>query len=369
MPGTRIGQQSAKYFVVMAVRPDLSGSRRDMSCQTDAMDGGPAHVEDAAGELGDLPEHLPRAPLIYVEIVSAKSEVGTAVQKMIAQIREELGQFPESLPTHWNIHRLHSDRGSELMAKELNDYCNLHGIRRTLTQGYDPSANGAAEQAVGFLKRKCRHLLAGSRLSTTWWGVATKTAAYYARCEAGLHPYPKIPFGTRIMCVRDPPPRDAFTARSSCATCFGPSETVSGGYVVYIDGQLRDVTNISVTDLSVHEVAFVKSRIADWDQPIGLQPSAPTDSFDPAAAADPSVRPRGRVRRGPQEAPAPEEARGRDLPGDAPGDAHLQDFDAEVEELEVPGLLPGDGHLLECCQDLEDPERENLAQKAERLEP
>ena len=92
--------------------------------------------------------------MIYVEIVTSKAEAGTAVKKMVAQLREEFGKFPDMLPTHWTVHRLHSDRGQELMDKTLNEYCLNNGIRRTTTQGYDPSANGAAEQAVNFVKER-----------------------------------------------------------------------------------------------------------------------------------------------------------------------------------------------------------------------
>ena len=95
------------------------------------------------------------------------------------------------------------------------------------------------------------------------------------------------------MCVRDPVPRDAFAPRATCATCLGPSEVVPGGYVVYIDGQLKDITNLLTTNLDAHDVTFLKSNIDDCDQPVGLQAPAPPESFDAAAAPDPSIRPRG----------------------------------------------------------------------------
>ena len=74
----------------------------------------------------------------------------------------------------------------------------------THTAGYDPSANGAGESAVGFFKRKCRHLLTGNRLTTRWWGVGVLAAAYYSRCAAGLEQWPALPFGTSAMVVQDP---------------------------------------------------------------------------------------------------------------------------------------------------------------------
>ena len=95
------------------------GARRDVGSQTDAdqpLDGSVAPVGHAASVGEDTNREL-RAPLIYVEIVEAKFQAADAVIRMIALMREELGRLPTSLPTNWTIHRLHSDRGSELLPK------------------------------------------------------------------------------------------------------------------------------------------------------------------------------------------------------------------------------------------------------------
>ena len=165
---------------------------------------------------------------------------------------------------------MHSDKGSELLPASLDEYCRLHGIRRTTTQGYDPSANGAAEQAVGYIKRKSRFLLAGARLSSTWWGVAARTAAIYGRCDAGLLPWPRIPFGTRVMAVQDPAHQDAFAGRSHPATIFGPSELVPGGYLIYANGRLKDMTNVAVTNLDPPDLTWVKANLESWREPVGI---------------------------------------------------------------------------------------------------
>ena len=344
-PGTRIGTSGGRYFVVMVVRPDLNGGRRDAGCQAvEAGDAQEGHVADDRGaqnegeEQGPAEEvqsYQPHNPLIYVEIIEFKHQASQAIMKMIALMREELGGFPSSLPESWTVHRLHSDKGGELLPRSLDDYCAQKGIRRTTTQGYDPSANGAAEQAVGFIKRKARFLLAGARLSSTWWGVAAKTAAIYSRCDVGLLSWPRIPFGTRIMAVRDPSYRDAFAARSHPAVAFGPSESVPGGYVIYADGRLKDMTNIAVTDLEPHDLTWVKANLDNWQEPAGVQQPLRPEAWDPLHAGDPSVHV-PRVRRPPPaEAAAPEEQevqQAMDLPGDAPGDFWLEPFDAQEEE-------------------------------------
>ena len=132
MQGQRIGQLSGRYFVVMVIRPDLSTAKRSMSTQTADEDPGAApEVHGGDGAAGD-PSYVGQ-PLIYVEIVGSKSETGDAVKKMIGQVREEMGRLPVNLPSHWNVHRLHSDKGQELLPKTLDLFCLDNGIRRTTT--------------------------------------------------------------------------------------------------------------------------------------------------------------------------------------------------------------------------------------------
>ena len=71
------------------------------------------------------------------------------------------------------------------------------------------------------------------------------------------------------MVVKDPHDHDSFNARSHPASIFGPSEMVPGGYVVYTDGKLRELTNVPVTSLELEEITFVKANIDKWDEPVG----------------------------------------------------------------------------------------------------
>ena len=134
--------------MVMVVRPDLSGGRKDVACQAEAapIAGGAPEAHEAGGAAATAEEHDaslsedlktydPQNPLVYVEIVEAKHQAADAVIKMIALMREELGRFPTSLPSSWTVHRLHSDKGSELLPKALDTYCLEKDIRRTTAQG------------------------------------------------------------------------------------------------------------------------------------------------------------------------------------------------------------------------------------------
>ena len=146
--------------------------------------------------------------LLYVEVISAKADAAAATQRLLARARNDHGH----LPTHIAF-RLHSDKGQEFLSNALEQYCADHGIRRTTTAGYDPSANGAGENSVGYIKRKARQLLSGARLPTSWWGTATLAAAYYSRCAAGLENWPKLAYGTRCMVIVDPALPNAFLPR------------------------------------------------------------------------------------------------------------------------------------------------------------
>ena len=150
--GQRIGTGGGRYFVVLVVRPDLSGGRRDAASQVQVdaapVAGGAPVAHEAGGAIAggapvaheagpgaddggqdqqpqgqpaeDVKSYDPQNPLIYVEVVEFKNQAAEAVIRMIALMREELGRFSTSLPSDWTIHRLHCDKGSELLPKTLD---------------------------------------------------------------------------------------------------------------------------------------------------------------------------------------------------------------------------------------------------------
>ena len=209
--------------------PEATGGSEDRRVE----DGDPVPQEETPGESAAEAAPLQgaraqRVPLLYVSVVSTKAEASSAVQRLLAKVRDDHGHLPDHV-----VFRLHSDKGLEFLSASLEKYCEHHGIRRTTTAGYDPSANGGGENAVGYVKRKGRQLLTGARLPSCWWGTAVLTAAFYSRCAAGLEEWPKLPYGTRAMVVKDPVSRNAFVPRALPATVFGPSERVPGGMVVF----------------------------------------------------------------------------------------------------------------------------------------
>ena len=168
------------------------------------------------------------------------------------------------------------------MNEDLNRYCVEHGIHKTSTAGYYPNAN-PAETAVGTLKRRSRYLLSGARLPTNWWGLATLAAAQLCRADAGLEDYPRIPFGTRVMLVRDPTPRNAFVPRAEPGKVFGPSSSVSGAMWTYQRGVVKCRTNLAVQGMSQEDLGWVKINMSNWDPPDGPLPLPEPQLYDAAS--------------------------------------------------------------------------------------
>ena len=152
------------------------------------------------------------------------------------------------------------------MSNELAEYLQNIGIHKTTTCGYDPNSN-SAENTVGVLKRRARYLLSGARLPTNWWGMATLAAAHLCRCDAGLEAYPPIPFGTRVMIVKDPAPRNAFAPRAEPATIFGPSASIASGFWTYQKGKTAVKANIQPRGLEDTDINFIKAHLHEWDAP------------------------------------------------------------------------------------------------------
>ena len=228
-PGLQTHKNPCHYFLVLTVRPDLTAGTCDASTQCD--EDTPPESDEPPSK--DLEAHKPKSALVYVAILGTKDEAAGAIKILLTQINHDHASYPKQL-----IFRLHSDQGGEFISNDFKSYLVEKGIMQTTTAGYDPNAN-PAETFVGIVKRRARYLLSGSRLPVNWWGVACLAAAQLCRADAGLEEYPAIPFGTRVMVVRDPPPRSAFMPRAEPGIIFGPAEHVSGSSWTYQHGLVK----------------------------------------------------------------------------------------------------------------------------------
>ena len=117
---TSIHRFPATYFLVLTVRPDRTAEMVDTAVQTDA-------AEPAAppADPHPPPAQEDRA-LIYAALLGAKSEARKAIERLLAQVRNDHASLPHTL-----FHRVHSDRGGEFINEELDAYCLEHAIHRT----------------------------------------------------------------------------------------------------------------------------------------------------------------------------------------------------------------------------------------------
>ena len=271
-PGGRVTSSPCQYFLVLSVRPDESTVVKDAGLQVNLEDETKVSVHAE-----NTPEEVSKGPLLYVALLSTKDEAPAAVKCLLAQVNNDHANFPSEI-----VFRLHSDCGSEFMNESLKTYCADHGIHKTSTAGYDPNANASAESAVGYIKRRSRYLLSLTRLPTNWWGMAALAAAQLSRADAGLVNYPRIAFGTRVMVVTDPAPRNCFAPRAEPATLFGPSSSVSDGFWIYQKGCTMVKTNLQPQGLMEEDISWVKVNLENWSSPDAPLPPPEPQLYDAA---------------------------------------------------------------------------------------
>ena len=105
--------------------------------------------------------------------------------------------------------------------------------------------------------------------------MSALAAAQLYRADAGLEEYPRIPFGTRVMVVKDPKPKNAFVLQAEPATLFGPCENISGSSWVYQNTKIVAKTNFQPQGLTDHDINWVKTNLETWDAPNAPLPAPP----------------------------------------------------------------------------------------------
>ncbi|GJU21377.1 ribonuclease H-like domain-containing protein [Tanacetum coccineum] len=71
------------------------------------------------------------------------------------------------------------DNGTEFKNKEMNQFCEMKGIKREFSVAKTPQQNGIAERKNKTLIEAARTMLADSKLPTTFWTKAVNTALLY----------------------------------------------------------------------------------------------------------------------------------------------------------------------------------------------
>ena len=192
-------------------------------------------------------------PLEFVSIYVArplrsrkKAEALKAVQELYIQLRS--AGFP--------LARLHMDRAREYQSSALEHWAAARDIELSRTQGDDPSQNGTAERAVGYVKMRMRVLLAQAKelsgveddVIKAWWPWAAETAVSQHQSMAMGRKFPSAArFGSRIFTRRKGYGAGGSDLKPKWigGIYLGPARSVPGGHMVYTnEGNLWFTTNV-----------------------------------------------------------------------------------------------------------------------------
>ena len=108
-------------------------------------------------------------------------------------------------------------------------------------------------------------------------------AAQLQRADAGLEDYPRLPFGTRVMIVTTPKPKNKFAPRAMPGTVFGPASHISGALWTYQNGVTKARVNLQTSGMTEGDLQWVKIELPNWDCPDAPVPAPPAEQFDAAA--------------------------------------------------------------------------------------
>ncbi|GKC10027.1 putative ribonuclease H-like domain-containing protein [Tanacetum coccineum] len=86
------------------------------------------------------------------------------------------------------------DNGTEFKNKEMNQFCEMKGIKREFSVVRTPQQNGVAERKNRILIEAVRTMLADSKLPTTFWAKAVNTAYYLQNRVLVIKPHNKTPY-------------------------------------------------------------------------------------------------------------------------------------------------------------------------------
>nr|GEX33661.1 reverse transcriptase domain-containing protein [Tanacetum cinerariifolium] len=99
----------------------------------------------------------------------------------------------ENLVDH-KVKIIRCDNGTEFKNKEMNQFCEMKGIRREFSVARTPQQNGVAERKNRTLIEAVRTMLADSKLPTTFWAEAVNIACYVQNKILVVKPHNKTSY-------------------------------------------------------------------------------------------------------------------------------------------------------------------------------
>ena len=167
----------------------------------------------------------------------------------------------------FQIHQIHSDRGTEFGGKKIEKWCRERCILQTFTAGVDPQANGRAERAVQAVKSEVRKILRAAKAPRSWWPVVVRNLnERWRRMRLGQETKDIPPFLTPLVVRKRYWKTKDLDPKNEPAKYLAPSWLNHGHWVLREDGR-QMLTR-----------AFIKNTIEPVDEGVWI---ALEDSLTP----------------------------------------------------------------------------------------
>ncbi|GJU06686.1 putative ribonuclease H-like domain-containing protein [Tanacetum coccineum] len=121
----------------------------------------------------------------WVFFLATKDETSGILKAFITGIENQINH---------RVKIIRCDNGTEFKNKEMNQLCEIKGIKREFSVARTPQQNGVAERKNRTLIEAARTMLADSKLPTTFWAEAVNTACYVQNRVLVIKPHNKTPY-------------------------------------------------------------------------------------------------------------------------------------------------------------------------------
>ncbi|GKA45763.1 putative ribonuclease H-like domain-containing protein [Tanacetum coccineum] len=121
----------------------------------------------------------------WVLFLATKDETSGILKAFITGIENQINH---------RVKIIRCDNGTEFKNKEMNQFCEMKGIKREFSVARTPQQNGVAKRKNRTLIEAARTMLADSKLSTTFWAEAVNTACYVQNGVLVIKPHNKTPY-------------------------------------------------------------------------------------------------------------------------------------------------------------------------------
>ncbi|GJY52688.1 putative ribonuclease H-like domain-containing protein [Tanacetum coccineum] len=121
----------------------------------------------------------------WVFFLASKDETSGILKTFITGIENQINH---------KVKIIRCDNGTEFKNSEMNQFCEMKGIKREFSVARTPQQNGVAERKNRTLIKAARTMLADSLLPITFWAKVINTACYVQNRVLIMKPHNKTPY-------------------------------------------------------------------------------------------------------------------------------------------------------------------------------